>query len=75
MSTSKPRAWKGVFTIVRGAAFTAVEVAAALALSGWLSIALWVMAAWNAFSLIMILAGLSTLAARQAVQEQAGAGS
>lgn len=57
-----PKAHRAVRAVLLTIIFTAVEVLAALALDGWLSVALWLIAAWNAVRLAFLVWGLATLA-------------
>lgn len=57
-----PKAHRAVTTLARAVAFTAVEIVDALALSGWVSIALWVIAGWNVLVTCLIVIGLAQLA-------------
>lgn len=68
----KPAAWKGLVNLARAAAFTAVEVLAALQLHGWIRYALWVIVGSNAVFIGATLVGLSIFAARYVEQEQHG---
>lgn len=65
MSKAENTAIRNVlFRYIMGGLFTTVEVLAAMQLDGWLSVALWVVAAWNVFSLAILTVGLAALAAR-----------
>lgn len=58
-----PKARPVLMTYLRAAAFTTVEVLAALALDGWLAVALWLVAAWNVFLVVLLTVGLANVAA------------
>ena len=57
-----PKAHRAVTTLARGGTFTTVEVLAALALDGWLALALWLMVAWNVVTMSLFVVGLAMLA-------------
>lgn len=59
---SVPKPVNALFAISWALAFTAVEVLAALALDGWISWALWVIAARNVLIVITTIYGLAKLA-------------
>lgn len=61
---STPKAGNVMFAYGCGLAFTAIEAVAALALDGWLSVAVWSIAAWNVLLLVALTFGLAQLAAR-----------
>ncbi|MCW2758701.1 MAG: hypothetical protein JWO46_2447 [Nocardioidaceae bacterium] len=58
----KPSVVKGLRSLAQLLTFGTVEVLAALRLDGALSICLWLIAAWNAFLMVMFFVGLMTLA-------------
>jgi len=55
-------AGKVLLSILLTAAFTTVEVLAALALGGWLGAALWAIAVWNVVRVVLLIVGLAILA-------------
>lgn len=59
---SEPRPSRAIRAFVQAAVFTVIEVLAALALGGWISIALWAIAAWNVVVIMFLVWGLANLA-------------
>ncbi|HXH77295.1 hypothetical protein [Nocardioides sp.] len=57
-----PRVHRAVRAVLLAIIFSAIEIIAALALDGWISIALWLIAAWNALRFVFLVWGLATLA-------------
>lgn len=62
--SEKTAALKVMVRLTLVAAFTTVEVLAALQLDGWLSLALWAIAAWNVGMSLVLIVGLAVLADR-----------
>lgn len=62
--SEKTAVLKVMVRIALAAIFITVEVLAALALDGWLSVALWLIAAWNVGVVLLLIIGLSILADR-----------
>lgn len=60
--TEQKAAGKVLLNVSLAALFTTVEVLAALALDGWLSVALWAIAAWNVAKVVVLIIGLAVLA-------------
>lgn len=65
------KAGNALFTYARGIAFITIQVLAALALDGWLSVALWINVGWNVLTLVVMTTGLAIIAAKAINREQA----
>ena len=63
-----PKASRALFGLAQCVAFTAVEVPAALHLSGWLSVALWLVVARNELWFVAVVYGLALLAVEKEVR-------
>jgi hypothetical protein len=60
-----PKAHRVLTAFALAGAFIAVEIVAAIHLDGWLSFALWVLAAWNVLKVTVLVYGLATIAAER----------
>lgn len=65
-----PKASNLLNAVMRCIAFTAIEVAAALALDGWLALGLWVIAAWNVVLLILLVIGMAQASTKLADRDR-----
>lgn len=59
-----PKASNMINTLVRCVVFTTIEVAAALALDGWLALGIWAIATWNVLLLALLVFGMAQIAAK-----------
>lgn len=67
-TTKKASAARAMRNIALAITFAVIEVLAALQLDGWLSVALWAVAAWNVILAVAIMVGLAIIAS-QALNE------
>lgn len=61
----EPRASNVTRVMILNALILVLEVAVALALTGWLALGMWLLVTYNVIRIIVLTHGLATLAARQ----------